>query len=132
MAAVHVDILAVEIQWVGGELDLVSKVVVEVKRRQGKLSPQETLLEAGFEGAVLFRLEIRIGIGRKHTRDAERFFEARLLDSLGVAEAQAGSGQDVAAAQGEESQRQRAERRGRRSFRCARNAGRQSRKSVRE
>lgn len=78
-----------------GEVDLVAKQIVVVSGGEGVFAAVEGLREPRFEGAVLFRLQIRI---RDNALTAgESFFEARSFDACGVGEAQPASGKKIAA-----------------------------------
>ena len=88
-AAIHVEVLAVEVDGVGGEFNLVAKLVVVIERRERIFAGKQALLKSRFEGAVFFGLEVGIRIGGEYSRDAEGFLEAGFLDAGGIAESKA-------------------------------------------
>ena len=89
-------------------LDLVAKLIVEVHRAERHAIVEQRLQHAGFDGPVLFRLQVGIRQRGESPGDAKGLLEAGLLDSLRVAKVQAGAAEDGVSAQRQERQRKRA------------------------
>src|SRR5581483_985320 len=95
---VDVGILSGEGNVVQQKLDLIEELVVKVHGTERQAIVQQRLLDARLDAVVLLWLEIGIGQDRKLSSEAERFFEARLLDAFGIAGAQPRGPNHVASA----------------------------------
>ena len=76
----------IEIQ--DGKINLIAKLIVVVGGGEGVFAAQEILLNPRLKGAILFRLQIRVGNNKKSA--GKRFLETRLFNSGGIGESQPG------------------------------------------
>ena len=93
---VQVYVLAKEVGIATRELKLAAEVILEESDRGGNFPAEKSLLQPGFEGTILFRLQVRTC----HSEGSgKRLVQRGCLDAGSVGEAQTRSGKCFSAAQ---------------------------------